>query len=98
MPLPDIDIIAHYSSAIIRLVNVYWFLSFNLSHHAYARQMLDILLMSINFWLIFRMPRKNRNVAMVAMNRENRPLVIDKPVEVQNFRTITKNFRGIYGI
>ena len=60
--------------------------------------MLAILLIFIDFWLIFRMPRKNRNVAMVAMNRENQPLVIDKPVEVQNFRKITKQFRGIYGI
>ena len=71
MPMPDIDIIAHYSSAIIRLVNFYWFLSFNQSHHAHPQQMLVILLIFIDFWLIFRMPRKNRNVAMVAMNREN---------------------------
>ena len=83
---------------VIRLVNVYWSLSLDLSHHAHARHMLDILIMSINFWLIFRMPRKNRNVAIVVMDRENQLLVIDEPDEVQNFRKITKHFRGIYGI
>ena len=30
--------------------------------------------------------------------RENRPLVTDEPVEVQDFTKTTDNFRGIYGI
>ena len=39
------------------------------------------------------------------MNRENRPLVTDEPIEfenqpieVQDFKKITHHFRGIYGI
>ena len=32
------------------------------------------------------------------MNRENWPLVVDEPVEVQDFRKITHHIRGIYGI
>jgi hypothetical protein len=32
------------------------------------------------------------------MNRENRPLVTDEPLEVGEFRKNTTHFRGIYRI
>ena len=32
------------------------------------------------------------------MNGENRPLVTDEPVEVQDLKKITNHFRGMYEI